>query len=247
MDRAASEKASTDWVARKASPQTLQTLRRLPAAALTAEPRVAFRLGLTADGHALHTKNPPLFMNIPILTGWNKDEGVVPGTFDLSQATACDQFNAELRKLLGGNGKMPFHPYACKSHNLATMRIANHEGLLMSGAEWARTNGKSNPFYYYDFEHVSQNPAARALGVYHGAEMPYAFGTLKELDTPPTYADQAVVRIVQAYWLNFIKTGDPNGNGLPTWRTFGSGHDGVMALSAFSHMRPIARPEQLGN
>ncbi|MFO1247299.1 MAG: carboxylesterase family protein [Alphaproteobacteria bacterium] len=244
MDRSASEKASMDWVASKASPQTLQTLRRLPAAALTAEPGKIFQLGLTADGHALHSNNPALIMNVPIMTGWNKDEGVVPKTFDFSQASACDRFSTELSRLLRGSGKLPFPPYKCNPHNLAALRVANHEELLMSGAEWARTHGKLNPLYFYDFEHVSRNPAARALGAYHGAELPYVFDSLNELDAPSTSEDQGLARLVHTYWLNFIKNGDPNSNGLPKWHAFEKGNNRVMALSRFSHMRPIAKPDR---
>ena len=33
----------------------------------------------------------------------------------------------------------------------------------------------------------------------------------------PTADDQTVARMVNSYWVNFAKTGDPNGPGLPRW------------------------------
>jgi para-nitrobenzyl esterase len=36
-------------------------------------------------------------------------------------------------------------------------------------------------------------------------------------DGTPTPEDQAVARMAQSYWVNFAKTGDPNGPGLPAW------------------------------
>ena len=34
---------------------------------------------------------------------------------------------------------------------------------------------------------------------------------------PPTEQDKEVARMMNAYWVNFAKTGDPNGKGLPKW------------------------------
>ena len=63
-------------------------------------------------------------------------------------------------------------------------------------------------------------------GAVHSAEIEYAMGTL---DTNPVYAwtedDYAVSKTMQAYFANFVKTGDPNGPGLPKWPAAGSGKD----------------------
>ena len=37
--------------------------------------------------------------------------------------------------------------------------------------------------------------------------------------------DQAVARMAQSYWVNFAKTGDPNGAGLPVWPRHDPGKD----------------------
>ena len=41
----------------------------------------------------------------------------------------------------------------------------------------------------------------------------------------PTPEDQAVSRMAQSYWVNFAKTGDPNGAGLPAWPRHDPGKD----------------------
>jgi para-nitrobenzyl esterase len=55
-------------------------------------------------------------------------------------------------------------------------------------------------------------------GAVHAAEIEYALGNL---DRNHVYAwtadDHAVSRTMQAYFANFIQTGNPNGNGLPHW------------------------------
>jgi len=79
------------------------------------------------------------------------------------------------------------------------------------------TNG--SPVYLYRFGYVQSAMRERFQGgTSHGGEIPFVFGTLAP---PPgatlTPEDRAVSRMANAYWVNFAKTGDPNGVGLPTW------------------------------
>jgi para-nitrobenzyl esterase len=76
-----------------------------------------------------------------------------------------------------------------------------------------------SPVYLYRFSYVqtSMREQLRA-GAPHGGEIAYVFGTLSGgRGGPPTAEDQAVSRMAQAYWVNFARTGDPNGAGLPPW------------------------------
>ena len=65
-------------------------------------------------------------------------------------------------------------------------------------------------------------PAPR--GAVHSAEIEYALGNLA---TNQVYAwtddDYAVSETMQAYFANYVKTGDPNGPGLPEWPVFNQG------------------------
>lgn len=47
--------------------------------------------------------------------------------------------------------------------------------------------------------------------VRHGSELPFVF------NTPPAGSDQTTWPRLQAYWVNFARTGDPNGAGLTPW------------------------------
>ena len=67
-------------------------------------------------------------------------------------------------------------------------------------------------------------------GTPHGGEIGFVFGTLGTAafgppPPPPTAQDQAVSRMVQSYWVNFAKTGDPNGAGLPAWPRYDPSKD----------------------
>lgn len=56
-----------------------------------------------------------------------------------------------------------------------------------------------------------------SLGPFHGGELPYAFGCLDRHDWLYNDDDRALSEVMQRYWANFVKYGDPNGDGLPAW------------------------------
>jgi para-nitrobenzyl esterase len=76
-----------------------------------------------------------------------------------------------------------------------------------------------SPVYLYRFSYV-QSALREKLraGAPHGGEISYVFGTLTDgPGSTPSPEDLAVSRMAQSYWVNFARTGDPNGAGLPAW------------------------------
>ena len=73
-------------------------------------------------------------------------------------------------------------------------------------------------------EKTSDTPAApKALGAVHSADIEYAMGTLptnRVYDWQP--ADYTISDIFSSYYVNFVKTGNPNGLGLVDWPTTNS-------------------------
>jgi para-nitrobenzyl esterase len=77
-------------------------------------------------------------------------------------------------------------------------------------------------------------------GASHSAEIQYAMGNL-DLDKRYSWepADYEVSKVMQAYFVNFIKTGNPNGPGLPEWPTYrGDNNYQRMRIDAESHAEP---------
>ena len=76
-----------------------------------------------------------------------------------------------------------------------------------------------SPVYLYRFSYVQSAMRERLrAGAPHGSEIPFVFGTLTAgQGSTVTPEDQAVARMAQSYWVNFARTGDPNGAGLPAW------------------------------
>ncbi|WP_130618695.1 carboxylesterase/lipase family protein [Dyella amyloliquefaciens] len=111
------------------------------------------------------------------------------------------------------------------------------------------------PVYYYRFE--QPRPAKRDgsagpdPGAVHSGEIEYALGNL---DGNPIYAwtatDRGVSCVMEGYFANFIKTGNPNGPGLPHWPAVASQEGGLLrqAIGADTHSyidRDAARHELL--
>ena len=79
----------------------------------------------------------------------------------------------------------------------------------------------------------------RRRGVAHADDILYLNGEF--LLQPEKYPhESAVAEIIQQYWVNFIKSGNPNGKGLPYWPSFDESKPTTMQFSygASLIMRP---------
>lgn len=80
-----------------------------------------------------------------------------------------------------------------------------------------------HPTYEYQLEHAI--PGHEAEGAVHSADLPYVFGFYPPVGNIGGVfgdADHKLAEIIEGYWTNFAKTGNPNGKGLPEWPEFGN-------------------------
>ena len=101
-----------------------------------------------------------------------------------------------------------------------------------SWSNMAKTNGVT----VYRYQFTKEN---KYHTTYHAGEMIYAYGNVKYEDRTYRYnqSDLELSETMLSYWSNFAKTGNPNGEGLPTWGEFSLGDENLQELG--SNVGPI--------
>jgi para-nitrobenzyl esterase len=163
-----------------------------------------------------------------LLAGWNSAESNYHGLLG-GGAPTVENYEATVRKIYGDKADAVLSLYKATStdevRQVAT-DLATDRFIAFSTWKWidmqTKTGGK--PVYRYLYAHprpaVAGGPAGGepVMGAGHSWEIEYALGNLKTnkvYDWTPE--DDKVSEIMQAYFANFITTGNPNGKELPAW------------------------------
>ncbi len=160
---------------------------------------------------------------IPIIVGSNSADTAG----NRVRATTKEQFFARFGKW-SDQAKAAYDPDGATE--LATMVMrANDDFGQAEPARFAAGAFAANgsPAYRYRFSYVPTAMRGQMrMGAPHGGEIGFVFGTLTARPcSTVSPEDQAVSRMAQTYWVNFAKTGDPNGVGLPAWPRHDPGKD----------------------
>ncbi|WP_084600997.1 carboxylesterase/lipase family protein [Novosphingobium acidiphilum] len=161
---------------------------------------------------------PKPAFRVPLLIGTNADEFRLylpsdPATRGAGEAsTLLAMPNAgDVAHLLQHLSNDP----AMRADLLASAPIFHCPAVRMAAATAAGGLGA----WVYRFDRV--RPGHHGFGAYHGAEIPYVFGTGAAW-LPAEAADRALSDTMMRYWVNFARGGDPNGPGLPHWPRWGN-------------------------
>ena len=185
---------------------TVDQLRALPAGKLLGRsfPFIDGRIVVASPGTAFARAREA---KVPLLIGSNSNEATLFGTGE-----------AATRKLLGDRYDALLKAYADaqpgKSAGIALAEDALFVLPSMSIATMHAVNGV--PAYDYYFDQVPANRRAGSAGTPHGGELEYLFGN-PDAGSAWDAADRAVSDAMAGYWVNFARTGDPNGGRNPSW------------------------------
>ena len=234
----------------------IQAARALPAEKIQSAMAAGLQSGFwpVFDGDVLPGDQYELyqakrFNDTPVLIGTNSDEGVtfVPG------AAQPQAFEATIRAAYGVKAEaiLAAYPHASVAESTQSARnIFRDSTFAWHTWVWAMLqskHGSGKPYVYYFDQRTPQSPN----GAGHATEIPYVFGTLGRtgLSTAvmaaPRPEDTAMSELMSSYWVNFARTGDPNGPGLPQWPAFTESSQSVMHFDAKSSARPAPNMTQI--
>ena len=205
---------------------------------------------------------------VPLLAGRNSEE--MTGHALLPEDPTPEKARAVLVQQFGDQAAEAEKFYPLGSAEQVTQSLtdlASDRFLGYSTWKWieehARTSGR--PVYRYLYAHprpapvdsgaaahhaggIVRNgpgaaPAPLPTGAVHSAEIEYALGNLSR---NPVFAwtpdDYEVSETMQGYFANFIKTGDPNGAGLPKWPSGAVTNGGAQRIRIDMKTRAEAEP-----
>jgi len=104
---------------------------------------------------------------------------------------------------------------------------------------------KRAPAYMYQFGYVPAAMRDRArYGAGHGSEVSFVFNKLNARWGAPaeaTLEEKELARIMNTYWANFAKTGNPNGKGLPVWPLYNTQKEEILDIDLDG--KTVAKPD----
>lgn len=172
---------------------------------------------------------------VPMMTGWVEGDGDV---FETN--TTAETFKTFALQEYGENAKefMKIFPSSNDNEAKKSKRKLN----LMNFASYSAyvlALENDNPTFLYQFSHVpTDKPDFQNYGAFQSSDIPYALHNLKLWDRPWQARDYEMEKIMNAYWLNFVKTGNPNGNGLPVWENYEIESGIIMEFNEGAFPRP---------
>ena len=221
---------------------TLDELRALPA-----ETILRARGGLSApfvDGYVIpfsimDTYKDGKQNDVPVIIGWNRDDRMVP------RAIPADAFREQIQRRFGEHANDFFAVYPAGTDKEATRSQFDMSRDQTFGVQiytWAKMQartGKSGAWVYNFNRELPAYTPETAFGAFHTGEVVYAYDNLHTLDRPWENIDHQIASRMSAYWVNFARTGNPNGRGLPEWDPFDLQKELVMQLDTVMVEMPL--------
>ena len=203
------------------------------------------------DGYAITDDQYKLYEagkynDVNVIIGTNSDEGSM-----FARPMPVDAYQEHVRSIYGDWADRLLNIYPAKDEREVYFALSDifRDGSFAWGTySWAnlqKKTGKGNVYMYY-FDQDSENTILRSQrgGASHVAEMPFAYGYTFG-NGKMTETDSHMQEIMSRYWINFTKTGNPNGEALPYWSIYEQGKPTVMIMHEGFHLDKVQNQSQM--
>ncbi len=246
--------ADTKWAETAFGTASLDKLRALPAAQLLESSLKVrgIRFAPNIDGYYLPDSVAAIFAagkqaQVPLLAGWNLDEGSYRAFFG-EQAATAENYTSRARTRFGDKADAFLKVYAAATDAEAKRAAADFAGdqfIAYATWKWIDTHAKAGraPVYRYKFEQTLPRPEKSPEGseatAPHASEIEFVFDVLNSRRLPWRPEDRRVSDLMATYWTNFAKNGSPNATDLPKWPVYSAaGGYRVMRIATESKASP---------
>ena len=226
-------------------PEALAALRKLPADDVVAKLNMATMgtptyAGPMIDGKVVVETPAAAFeaghaTEVPLIIGANSQDFGFPRGRTIDDLLA--PFGPDKEK-----ARAAYDPDKTGAVFLVGSKIAADQMMVAPARDLARLMAaKGQPSYEYRFSYVAESLREKWKGAPHATEIPFVFDTVEaRYGKDLTAADKAAAQAMHTYWVNFAKTGSPNGDGVPEWPRYSTAED---ILLNFTDDGPKAMPD----
>lgn len=221
------------WVASQVKATSVSELRAADAEKLSAAAATAGYFPLaTIDGKVLTRQMVDTFDRgeqapVPVIAGFNSGEIRSLRFLAPPPPESAAEYEAKIRELHGDLADEFLRLYPSTNLKEAVLAAPRDSLYGWTASRLVRKqNAVGQAGYLYYFDHTYPAASAMDLHGFHGAEIPYIFGTMSL--TPPYWPEIPASKTVQKlsthlmdFWTEFARTGKPSSPGAPEWRSFG--------------------------
>ena len=222
---------------------SIEELRKIPASKLV---KTSYgNSGMTVDGYALPKTPYEIYLDgnnneEALLSGYNVKEAdafVVPDyLFSPTNKNNIRERLANFFDKQAADELMEAYKEEIQKDAFSAFNdIFSAYWFMQPHMDWS-TRALANGEDVYRYQFTKENGHN---GTYHAGEIIYAYGNIDKSHQPYAYnnEDKQLSKTMVAYWSNFVKNGDPNGDNLPTWDKWSNVDNKLMELG--THIGPI--------
>jgi len=212
--------------------------------------------GPIIDGYAIAEHPAQSFRQahvhpVPFMLGSNGEEGTAlywgsPMAEMPPPVDTVEKYRDEIQRVFGADADrvLELYPASNDEEMLASSKDLLGDSLFGAQAHYVAKHLAlaGRPPYLYFFSRKPAGKAGEILGAFHASEISYVFGT-SVLGTL-VGDDLKMSDTIQDYWVQFARTGDPNGPGRPHWTPFDVQQNQYMEFGRTAGMADVSRVEK---